>query len=328
MTTTSSTSMTPELRRSEEAAQAELDEMSNWGRWGAEDERGAVNLVDFDAIRRGTAAVKHGRTFPLGQDVREHGAPILNGRPPCLHFMSLDGGDWAAGAGEGRSTQVAEDTVIIPVHAVTTHVDAFSHAWKDHQMYNGFSGNYVRSYGATRLGIENLEGIVTRGVLLDMAAYRGVDVMEPTDYITLDDLTGCCEREGISIERGDAVLFRTGWPATFFEDPNIYSGLQPGVGSSAALYLAKRDICLIGADNTGVEPHPGYNPATRSRLEDPREGLGDLHMPYLRNLGIYMLEMLNLSKLASEGVYEFLFCLAPLMIKGGTGSPVNPLAVA
>jgi kynurenine formamidase len=325
---TSPTLLTPELRGVEEAAQAELDAMSNWGRWGEEDERGAVNVVDLDSIQRGTAAIKQGRTYPLGQVIRENGVPMLNGRPPCLHYMSLDGGDWAAGAGKGRSTQIAEDTIIIPVHAVTTHVDAFSHAWKDHEMYNGFSGNFVRSYGATRLGIENLEGIVTRGVLLDMAGFRGVDVMEATDYITLDDVLGCCEREGVTIERGDAVLFRTGWPAMFFDDPDVYSGLQPGVGSSAALYLAKRDICLIGADNTAVQPHSGYNPVTRSHLEDARHGLGSLHTPYLRNLGIYMLEMLDLSKLAADGIYEFLFCLAPLLIKGGTGSPVNPLAIA
>jgi len=116
----------------------------------------------------------------------------------------------------------------------------------------------------------------------------------------------------------------------FTLDEVKYSGTQPGVGPTAALHFALSEVCLVGADNTAVQGYSGYNPRYPERQsgEDPREGLMDLHIPLLRNLGTYLLEMLDLEQLAAAGVYDFLFSLAPLLIKGGTASPVNPLAVA
>jgi kynurenine formamidase len=327
---------TPDLtepdREHELAAAEELKSKSNWGRWGENDQRGALNLVDADAVRRGAAQVSSGRVYRLGQDIRESRVPMMAGRPVPQHFMSFDGGDFAAGfrssAAIGEDRRFAEDTVVVPVHGVTTHLDALCHMWQEDTMYNGFPGDVVRSYGAAKLGVERFEGLATRGVLLDLARLGGVDEL-PGDFLITDEhIEACLAAQGVEIESGDAVLIRTGWPEVFRSDPERYAGLQPGVGASAGLLLADRGICLLGADNVAVNPHNGFNPFANTFVEDPRTPYQcDLHIPYLRNLGIYLLELLDLSKLARDRVWLFQFCLAPLMIKGGTGSPVNPLAV-
>lgn len=336
-----SIAITEGLRAQEQAASAELSALSNWGRWGDEDERGALNFITPEKVLRALRTATKGVVYPLGQEIRggRHGqyhssrpyatGPLLQGRPPSLHFMSLDGGDYAAGAQAGSRGQTAEDTVMIAIHGTGSHIDGLARAWTDDKMYNSYSGNLVRSYGAIRLGVQNIGGVVTRGVLLDIAKYRGVERLEATDYITETDVLGACKQEGVTIESGDAVLVHTGWPKIWATDPESYSGLQPGVGASAALHLAKREISMLGADNTAVEPFDGWNPVTNRRLPDPRTELSrGLHEPYLRNLGIYLIEMLDLEKLAADHIYEFMFSLAPLLIKGGTGSPINPLAVA
>jgi kynurenine formamidase len=321
----------PSLDRELEAAAA-LASRSNWGRWGEQDQRGALNLVDVEAMRRGAALVKEGRLYRLGQDIRESRVPMMAGRPAPQHFMSFDGGDFAAGyrssPAVGEDRRFAEDTVILPVHGVTTHLDALCHLWQEDTMYNGFPGNAVRSYGAGKLGVERFEGLVTRGVMLDMAALAGADTLPPDFLITEDHVEACLDRQDITIEPGDAVLVRTGWPEVFKTDPERYVGLQPGVGASGGLMLADLGICLLGADNVAVNPHNGFNGFANTFIQDDREKYRyDLHVPYLRNLGIYLLELVDLATLARDRVYEFQFVLAPLMIKGGTGSPVNPLAV-
>jgi kynurenine formamidase len=216
----------------------------------------------------------------------------------------------------------AVDTVLVATHGTTTHLDALCHVWEDGTLYNGFPAADIRHDGALTLGIENLDGLVTRGVLLDVARLRGVATLAPTDLITDDDVRLCEAQGGFQIESGDAVLIHTGWPATYTTDKRAYARSQPGVGASAGLYLADRDISLLGADNSAVQPYYGRNPA-----DDVRAAISDLHLPYLRNLGIYLLEMLDLSTLARDRVDQFLFCLAPLKVTGGTGSPVNPIAV-
>lgn len=315
-----------ELHEQESAAFEKLMAQSNWGRWGDEDERGALHTVTPEAMRRGKDTVRTGKVYALGALVADPATPRTETIPAPQLFMQVDGGDWAIGAGRpGVSAHYASDAISIQVHGAGTHLDALCHSWQGDQLYNGFSSHTISSSGATRLGIEKFGGLVTRGVLLDMAGFRGRDVLEPADLITANDVTACADAEGVTIDFGDAVLVHTGWRNVYAVDPKRYAGMQPGLGPSAGLLLAERDIALLGADNTSVQATSGY-PVRDPR--DPRKGLTNLHTPYLRNLGIYLLEMLDLDELAADCVYEFLFCLAPLRIVGGTGSPVNPLAVA
>jgi kynurenine formamidase len=309
----------------EMAASAELNKMSNWGRWGAGDERGAANLVDAAAVARGISAVRTGQVYGLAQTLGGEASPRLLLTPAARHIMiggdeSDDGDRYAAFPGH----QSAVDGLEFSIHGNTTHIDGLAHVFTEGVMFNGFSGDGVRSSGAGRLGIEKLGPIVTRGILIDMARYRGVDRLEAGDLITEADLVACLRHAGVDVLPGDAVLVHTGWPTMYAEDHAAYGRRQPGLGASAALYLAQRDVALVGADNTAVEAWCGHDDKA---LADPRWGHSQIHIPFLRNLGIYLLEKLDLASLAGAGAGSFLFALAPLNIVAGTGSPVNPIAV-
>jgi kynurenine formamidase len=313
------------------AASAQLHKMSNWGRWGATDERGAANLADADAVARGMAAVRHGRVYGLGQVLDSNASPKQAFTSAARHFMISDGGDARLNSGqEDRYSafpghQSAEDGLIFSIHGNTSHIDGLAHVWTEDLMFKGFSGDVVRSSGAGRLGIEKLGPIVTRGILLDVPGLWGVDRLAAEDLITADDVVACLEAAALEVVPGDAVLVHTGWPTMYAEDPVAYSDRQPGIGASAALYLAERDIAVIAADNTAVEAWCGHDDRA---LADDRWSHCQIHIPFLRNLGIYLIEKLDLAPLARDHVTSFLFTLAPLAIAGGTGSPVNPVAVA
>lgn len=319
--------------RNERAAHDKLLRMSNWGRWGEDDERGALNLITPECILKAARLIKRGVMYPLGNEIRERNAPSLEGSPPSLHLMQISGSDFAAGqrrAGEGEDIGWAGDFLFTGIHTVTTHIDGLCHRWRGHELFNGFPEGLVKSFGAIRLGIENVGGIATKGILLDVAAFKGVPVLDWDYIITGDDLAECADRECVTVEQGDVVLVRTGWSTVFYQDPRKYSGSQPGIGSSGGLWLAEKGVVAVGSDNTGVEPYRGGRPGQRDTMEqDPRpEFATELHTAFLGNLGIYLIEMLDLEKLAADHVFEFFLMLAPLLIKGGTGSPANPLAIA
>jgi kynurenine formamidase len=300
----------------------------NWGRWGGEDQRGALNLLTGDVVRAATGAVRQGRVLSLSLPIKgstsssvAETVPHLKGRPLPQHFMSVDGADYEAGVklpAGGRG--IADDALMLSPHGTTTHMDALCHMWTGKQIYNGHASSRIRSYGATRCGMENVEGVVTRGILFDVPVYRGVDVLDPADRITVADLEAMSARAGVTVGQGDAVVIRTGWPTVFAQSPERYWAGEPGLSSEAARWLAARDIALVASDNSAIS---GLNVEGRAdeTLED------DIHMIFLWRHGIYLIEMLWLEELAAAGQPTFLFVVAPLKIVGGTGSPVNPLAV-
>jgi len=304
----------------------QLTEMSNWGRWGDDDERGALNLLTPERIVAAARLVQRGRVYPLSQVIRDSGVPILPGRPPNLHYMAIDGGDFAAGLkmrNYPEGVGFAEDSVFVATHGTTTHIDALAHVWKDGQLYNGFSSNTVRSYGATKCGIDKVGAIVGRGVLLDVARHHDVDVLDAGYAIGGEELGAVAAAESVDLHEGDIVLVRTGWPAVFSAAPERYGRDQPGVDADAGRYLAEIGIVALGSDNSAVDVLR-FSPVHDDR---PVEGRG-VHTPYLCNLGIHLIEMMNLEELGADQVYEFLFVLCPLLIKGGTASPVTPIAIA
>jgi kynurenine formamidase len=300
----------------------------NWGRWGDDDQRGALNLLTSDVVRAATGAVQRGQVLSLSLPIKgstsssvAHSVPHLQGRPLPQHFMSVDGADYEAGVklpAGGRG--MADDALIVSAHGTTTHMDALCHMWTGKQIYNGHPSSRIRSYGATRCGIENIDGVVTRGVLFDVPAFRGVDVLSPEDRITSADLEAMSELMGVTVGQGDAVVIRTGWPTVFARSPELYWSGEPGLSSDAAYWLAARDISLVASDNSAIS---GLNAECRAdeTVED------DIHMIFLWRHGIYLIEMLWLEELAAAAQPTFLFVVAPLKIVGGTGSPVNPLAV-
>jgi len=290
----------------------------NWGRWGESDEIGAANLLTPDHVLRSLrGAASTGKVYSLAQPIRASGTPRSESGL-SLHLMSQDAGDYATGSlqpSDGGQS-VAMDYVFLRIHGSATHVDALGHVWTGDEIYNGHPSAQTSSAGLARCGVEKLTSIVTRGVLLDVAGEAGPDALVSSHEITVEQLEACADREGVRIEGGDAVLIRTGWSTVYERDPKRFVYEFPGIGVDAARWLAERDVVLVGADTLGLEvrtrDHPWDLP---------------VHVCLLRDHGIYMLELLDLETIAADRVYQFLFVLAPLPIAGGSGSPVNPLAI-
>lgn len=287
--------------------------MSSWGRWGAEDERGAANLVDRRAVLRGVAAVRTGAVHGLALPMRPgRGSPTV-GRAPLQHFMARDGADYAAaGRSERGGFGFADDYVIMATHG-ETHVDALSHVWRDGQMYNGFPADVVTSRGAGRCGIHVVGPLVTRGLLADLAADGP---LAPGELISVDRLRSALDAQGLEPEPGDALLVRTGW-AEAWERDEVAGEAWPGLDRDCATWIADRDIAVVGADNIGVEGFPSSDPDCQVPL----------HVALLRDRGVYFCELLKLDELAASGRSSFMFVLSPLPLVGAVGSPVNPVAV-
>jgi kynurenine formamidase len=302
-------------------ALTELRTLSNWGRWGQDDEIGTLNLVTPEVVRRSAGLVRRGSVFALGEFMGR-GTRRLGSVPAPLHFMT------AADSMPlfGDATTVTLDGLVMnSTHGSTTHVDALCHvSGYAGSFYNDTPAEAVSYAGARRLDIAKVHGVTTRGVLLDVARLHEVPALHKYDVVTADDLKRAADSAGVEVGPGDAVLVRTGWPTAYAGDGVGWYREAPGVGPSAALWLARRDVALIGCDNGGVE---GVN-VLPDKSADPRsEIIQTLHPLLLANLGIHLLELLNLEALADAGIAEFQFVMAPLRIVGGTGSPVNPLAI-
>ena len=288
----------------------------NWGRWGAEDERGALNHIDAETVRRAAALVTEGRTIGLAQPLSAR-TPFPPHRAGVQHFMGRSGGDYAAGARRPGGFQFAEDTLLMPAH-IGTHIDALCHAWYDDQLYNGFPGSGTRgTTGATRCGIDKMGPIAGRGVLLDIVAVRGSPLPDGA-AIGVADLTEAARLAGAEPSRGDIVLIRTGWAER--ETNTVSFDTEPGIDLAAALWLAERGVAVVGADNYAVEVLP-FAAGT----------VFPVHQRLIRDFGIPLLEGLVLKPLAdtlaASGRGTFLFAASPLPVVGGTGSPISPMAI-
>ena len=285
-----------------------------WGRWGEADERGALNLIGPDEVRRAVSLVETGEVFSLAQPISER-MMVPPHRPGVMHFMGRDGGDYAAGARRPGGFQFSEDTLVLPLH-LGTHIDGLCHAWYDDRLYNGFSGNSVRSTsGAVHCGVDKYPPIVTRGVLLDIVKLSGRPLPDGTS-IGRDLAEAACREAGLELRPGDAVLLRTGWLESHTSGADADFNREPGIDVETGLWLAESGAALVGADNYAVEVLPF-----------PNGTVFPVHQRLIRDYGVPLLEGLVLKPLAEAGATEFLFMAAPLPIKGATGSPLTPVAV-
>ena len=291
---------------------------SNWGRWGAADEKGALNLITDESVAAAAAIVRRGRRYSLALTLDFRRLPASPSRVGAAHFMTLDAGDYAAGLRLPHDARVADDYVVMPTQW-GTHLDALAHVWRGEELYNGHPASSVRSFGASRCGIDKAGVIVTRGILLDVPAVKDVTRLPAGYQVESADIDAALERAGTEIRPGDAILLRTGWIQLVSEAPEQFYTSQPGLGLEAALGLARRDVCLIGADNAAVEAMSWQGRATTAN--------NVVHQHLIRDFGIHLLEMMNLEELARDEVRECLLVIAPLPFHGGVGSPVVPVAL-
>ncbi|MBM3673937.1 MAG: cyclase family protein [Actinobacteria bacterium] len=295
--------------------------VSNWGRWGPDDQRGTLNLVDAAAVRRGAAAVRRGVTFSLSIPMDQHGPQTgrVLGRENPKHTTLVAS---YAFTGDPGDFATSDDKVETGLQSAT-HWDALAHAGYDRLLYNGVPADTISmEHGATKLGIEHFGPLVTRGVLCDVARLKGVDWFEEPHAITGGDLDGCVAGAGLTVEPGDVVLVRTGqmhWLRV--GERERYADISPGIGLDAVEWLHDHDVAAIANDTHVFEPYPcpGANPF-----------LFPVHMIELRDVGMPQGQQWDLDELAadcaSDGVYEFLLSATPLPVTHGCGGLVAPTA--
>ena len=304
---------------------ADLDALarrvSNWGRWGADDERGTMNFVTPDVVRRAAACVKRGEVFSLGLPFAADGPQIgQGGRVNPVHWMTATDGRLSA---DPDGPRYSDDVIVMPLQCATQW-DSLAHVHYGGQLYNGFSAGTITPAGAAKNGIDRIAaGIVTRGVLLDVARARGVERLAPGTVIGPADLEAAERKQNVRVERGDALLVRTGHLAVFTQDGDRvgYMKQMPGLGVGSVEWLHAREIAALACDTSAVE----VIPYEHAGLPLP------FHALCIRDMGLTLGEMFVLDALAADcaadGAWTFLFSAPPLRVTGGVGSPLNPLAV-
>jgi kynurenine formamidase len=280
-------------------------------KWGAADERGAGNLKSPESVLRAARLIRAGEVIELGQ-VLSAGMPMPSTRQFDLHTKRTTMNPQSNRRGSNEELVVAE------IGQVGTQFDGFAHQTIGDSMYNCFKVSEVSTRtGFTRLGIQNVGAIVTRGILIDIAALKSVDMVPDTYEITVQDLQEALSKEGVALQRGDAVVIHTGWGKLWGKDNARYQATNPGIGVAASEWLARQSPILVGADTGPVEVSP--NPDRELSLP--------AHQIMLVVNGIHLLENLKLDELAAKRVYEFALMVEPLKMQGATGSTVAPIAI-
>ena len=280
-------------------------------KWGAGDQRGSGNMMKPKTVLRAAKLIRTGEVFELGAvlspDPRE--AFINAGRVFNIYTKPSPP--------IPNARQVNEELVVTELGQIGTQFDAFAHQMWGDSFYNCFKlGDIGTRTGFKKLGVEHVGGLVTRGVLIDVAGSKGVDML-PTSYnITPEDLQQALAKASQRLQPGDAVLIRTGWSKLMGKENERYGTLNPGIGIAAGQWLLAQEPMMIAADNCCVELRPSERPHSLP-----------IHAMMLIQHGVYLLENLELEALAAARAYEFAFIVQPLKIKGATGSAIAPIAI-
>ncbi|MFP6573403.1 MAG: cyclase family protein [Vicinamibacterales bacterium] len=289
-----------------------IDDLSNWGRWGPDDELGAFNLVTSEKRAKAAALVTEGVTVSLASDAQNYESVDV----PCPIRWSMT-----------RATRTgASDEIAYPcIHGPgTTHLDAFAHVFFDGKMWNGYDVEELVTVvgGALKNSIMTMkDGIVTRGVLYDIPRLKGVDYLEPGTRITVQDLEDWEEMAGVRVGPGDAFLIRWGrWARQDAIGPFDTGREAAGLDNNVIPWLRERDVAVAGWETPGYAPQPDGDISRTA-----------LHTFALTILGIQVLDRADFQALAAiaaeQNRWEFMVTIAPLRVPNGTGSPVNPIAM-
>ena len=267
-------------------------------------------------VRSSSRLVQKGRIYSLDH-VLEFGVPVFGFHGDFIYSTFRRHRESLAFFGSTNRFGAMNARLQITDHT-GTHIDALNHISKGSRLYNGHDANkIVGTFGTSKLGIDTTPPIFTRGVLLDMASYEGRDVLEPNHSISVSDIKGMLRKDRLRIEKGDAVLIATGWARLWMVDNGKFSETCPGINLEAGRWLAAQNVSIVGADTWNVEVTPA----------EKQGEFGPVHQHLITENGIRLIENMNLEELRKDGVREFLFVCLPLRVKGGTGSPISPIAV-
>lgn len=303
------------------------ERLKNWGRWGPNDEIGTLNHITPQDIINAAKLIRKGKVFSLALNFDGRGPQNgkWGGRFNPIHTMLTSGTDAVAGRQEAIGVRYADDIVSMPLQC-GTQWDALGHIFFGDKMWNGYDARLVDSNGAEKNGIEKTKDkMVGRGVLLDVARFKGVASLEDGYGISVSELESCAAAQEVEVRKGDFVIFRTGHMERCLSsgDWGDYAGGNaPGLQFETADWIRRSDIAAICADTWGCEVRPNR---TEGNISQP------WHWIVIPMIGITMGEIFYLKDLATDcaadGVYEFFFCAPPLPITKAVGSPINPIAI-
>jgi kynurenine formamidase len=292
--------------------------LSNWGRWGEDDQRGTLNFITPERLVAAAKLVRTGKVFNLGIPMDETGPQQGGTRSNPVRLVSEDGRDQPY----PEPFKYVDDYVFMPTQG-SSQWDALGHVYYDGFLYNGASAETdVTPHGLKSASIDGIQkDVAGRGVLLDLARHKGVDWLEQGYVITPEDLDGAAAAQGVEIRSGDIVLFRTGWRRLYVETGSRerFMAGEPGLGMAAVKWTSDHEVAALASDNWAIEVLPG----------EYDDQVFNVHMVLLRDMGVTLGEILDFEELAADcaedGVYEFFFCGPPLPFTRGAGSPINPL---
>jgi kynurenine formamidase len=289
-----------------------MQSVSNWGRWGAEDQLGTLNLITPEKRKQAAGLVEEGKPVSLSHNVMKK---KWQGSPPFVHKM--------LGTGQSPDAVSVSDEYSVQYHGFSqTHMDSLAHLVHQGKMYNGVAQQTVTEEGAQKLGILNAkQGIFTRAVLMDIPRLRGVPYLKGAEAIYPEDLDAWLEKAGVKVESGDVVLIHTGrWAREQAEGEWDVEKGSAGLHASCLPWLKEHNVAVVGSDlaldvlPSGVEGFPM-----------------PVHWGVITALGMPILDNLDLQAAGDEAAsrkrWSFLITAAPLAVEGGTGSPVNPIAM-
>jgi kynurenine formamidase len=305
------------------------DSPTNWGKWGSDDEVGALNYLGPEQVLAAVRLVSSGKVFTLQRLIGDpKGDPVWPGRTPAERIQVLDESSWDEG-GSGPAypggLHYADDKIDAYLQG-STQYDALGHLWYGGKIYNGYDARSTVG-GLEKASVQPIaeRGVVGRGVLLDMARFRGKPTLDKGETFTHEDLLACAQSQGVQIEPRDILIIRTNFLHLFHEQgESFYEGFnEPGLVYSPELvrWFQEMEIPNLVTDTIANEV-----------TTDPNNGAAlVLHSALMRNLGVTLTEIADLERLAADcaedGRYDFLYVAAPLNIAQAAGSPVNPVVI-
>jgi len=316
-----SSTMAAGLVLSSQAVTADVDLGENNWSWGKDDVLGAGNLMTANSIKAALAAVESGKIIELSHDVAV-GAPYINPiQTPYVITLARTSKNMEKflrdNAGATNEVGFYLERIEMTTH-VSTHIDALGHVTIAAELYNGLDREDAASdIGLNHNGIDKSPPFIATGILIDVAAYKGVDNLEPGYAITVADLQGALKKQGTTIPKGAIVFVHTGWGKNFTAKPQHYAHTGPGIGIEASKWLASKSVVAIGADNMALEVTPG---------EDPKV-IFPVHQHLLVKQGIYIIENVKSDELAAQKLYQTTVIMLPTKFKGATGTPLRIIAL-
>jgi kynurenine formamidase len=294
-----------------------LEKVSNWGRWGKEDQRGALNFITDEKRSKAGRLVQSGHSVSLALPLAT--VPAVDNPTPVMHLMLQTGAD-----SEQAFVPYSGDYFAIAPHGLAnTHLDALCHIFWHGKMYNGFDATEVGSQGARKCAIDvTRDGVISRGVLLDIPKIKKVEWMEPGERISPADLDAAEKDHRVHVEEGDVLLIRTGRARRRKQKGgwDVWREGMPGLDASCLSWLHERKVAVLGSDSASDVTPSGY-----------KDIMLPIHVGTLAMMGVHLIDNADFDALAAacarHSRYEFLFSMAPLILERGTASPVNPIAL-